>query len=120
MRAACRRRWRRSTNVRDGDGEARARGLRGRFETIVCGDQVPKTKPAPDVYLAAVGQLGFDPRACIAVEDSDVGLRAAHGAGLTCIVVPDMVPPREEYAGLAHCVVGSLGEARGVIEGLLG
>jgi len=30
------------------------------------------------------------------------------------------MPPREEYAGLAHCVVGSLGEARGVIEGLLG
>lgn len=95
-------------------------GLRGRFETIVCGDHVPKTKPAPDVYLAAVGQLGLAPSACIALEDSDTGLRAAHGAGLACIVVPDMQPPRPEYAGLAHCVVGSLGEAREVIEGLLG
>jgi HAD superfamily hydrolase (TIGR01509 family) len=95
-------------------------GLRARFETIVCGDQVPKTKPAPDVYLSATRRLGVDPRACIALEDSDVGLRAAHAAGLACIVVPDMMPPREEYAGLAHRVVESLGEARGVIEGLLG
>lgn len=95
-------------------------GLLGRFETIVCGDQVPKAKPAPDVYLAATAKLGFDPRACIALEDSDTGLRAAHGAGLACIVVPDMQPPREEYAGLAYRVVESLGEARRVIEGLLG
>lgn len=94
-------------------------GLRGRFGTIVCGDQVPKTKPAPDVYLAAARQLGFDPRACIALEDSDVGLRAAHEAGLACIVVPDMQLPREEYAGLAHAVVQSLEEARPVIESLL-
>ena len=94
-------------------------GLRERFETIVCGDQVPKTKPAPDVYLAATAQLGFDPRACIALEDSDTGLRAAHGAGLACIVVPDMMAPREEYAGLAHAVVESLDEARTVVEGLL-
>ncbi len=95
-------------------------GLRGRFETIVCGDQVPKTKPAPDVYLAATEQLGFDPRTCIALEDSDIGLRAAHEAGLACIVVPDMQLPRAEYAGLAHSVVGNLQAARGVIEGLLG
>ncbi|MCO5099527.1 MAG: HAD family phosphatase [Burkholderiaceae bacterium] len=94
-------------------------GLRGRFETIVCGDQVPKTKPAPDVYLAAVGQLGLAPGACIALEDSDIGLRAAHGAGLACIVVPDLQPPRDEYAGLAHRVVASLAEARAVIEELL-
>ncbi len=94
-------------------------GLRERFETIVCGDQVPLTKPAPDVYLAATAGLGLDPRSCIALEDSDTGLRAAHGAGLACIVVPDMMPPRAEYAGLAHSVVASLDEARGVIERLL-
>lgn len=95
-------------------------GLRARFGTIVCGDQVPRTKPAPDVYLAAVAQLGLEPDACIALEDSDTGLRAAHGAGLTCIVVPDMQPPQAEYAGLARAVVGNLEEARGLIEGLLG
>ncbi len=94
-------------------------GLRGRFETIVCGDQVPRTKPAPDVYLAAVDRLGLAPGACIALEDSDIGLRAAHGAGLACIVVPDLQPPREEYAGLAHSVVPSLVQAQSVIEELL-
>lgn len=95
-------------------------GLRERFATIVCGDQVPKTKPAPDVYVEASSQLGVDPRLCIALEDSDIGLRAAHEAGLACIVVPDMQLPRAEYASLAHAVVGSLAEARGVIEALLG
>ncbi|HEY0879430.1 MAG TPA: HAD family phosphatase [Zeimonas sp.] len=94
-------------------------GLRERFETIVCGDQVPKTKPAPDVYLAATAQLGLEPGACIALEDSDTGLRAAYEAGLACIVVPDMMAPRAEYAALAHSVVASLEEARAVIQRLL-
>lgn len=95
-------------------------GIRDRFETIVCGDQVEKTKPAPDVYLDATGRIGFDPRLCIALEDSDTGLRAAHAAGLACIVVPDMREPSPEYRALAHTVVPTLADARRVVARLLG
>ena len=56
---------------------------------------------------------------CIALEDSDIGLRAAHGAGLTCIIVPDLQPPAPEYEPLAHAVVPSLRDAHRLIERLL-
>lgn len=95
-------------------------GLRARFETIVCGDQVPKGKPAPDVYREAVARIDADPARCIALEDSEIGLRAAHAAGLTCIVVPDLLPPSPEYEPLAHAIVPSLREARALLDAMLG
>lgn len=95
-------------------------GLRERFETIVCGDQVPKGKPAPDVYREAVARIDADPARCIALEDSEIGLRAAHAAGLTCIVVPDLLPPSPEYESLAHAIVPSLREARTLLDAMLG
>lgn len=95
-------------------------GLRERFDTIVCGDQVPKGKPAPDVYREAVARIDADPARCIALEDSEIGLRAAHAAGLTCIVVPDLLPPSPEYEPLAHAIVPSLREAHVLLDALLG
>ena len=94
-------------------------GLRERFPVIVCGDQVPEGKPAPFVYREAVTQLGADPAECLALEDSDVGLRAAHAAGLRCIVVPDLRPPAAAYAPLAHAIVPTLREAHPLIGQLL-
>ena len=95
-------------------------GLRERFETIVCGDQVPKGKPAPDVYREAVARIDADPARCIALEDSEIGLRAAHAAVLTCSVVPDLLPPSPEYEPLAHAIVPSLREARALLDAMLG
>lgn len=95
-------------------------GLRERFDTIVGGDQVPKGKPAPDVYREAIARIGAEPAHCIALEDSEIGLRAAHAAGVTCIVVPDLLPPSAEYEVLAHAIVPSLREAQGLIAGMLG
>lgn len=94
-------------------------GLTERFATVVCGDQVPKGKPAPDVYREAIARIDVDPARCIALEDSEIGLRAAHAAGLTCIVVPDLLPPSPECEPLAHAIVPSLGDAQALVAGLL-
>ena len=94
-------------------------GIDRRFVTVACADEVGRGKPAPDVYLAAVGRLEVDPARCIALEDTDVGLRAAHGAGLRCILVPDLRPPLPEYEPLAHAIVPSLREAQPLIEAML-
>lgn len=48
---------------------------------IFSGHEVPQTKPAPDVYLAAAAHLGKDPRRCLAVEDTPVGVTAGVAAG---------------------------------------
>ena len=48
---------------------------------IFSGHEVPQSKPAPDVYLAAAAHLGKDPARCLAVEDTPVGVTAGVAAG---------------------------------------
>lgn len=56
-------------------------------ETVVTGDDVDHLKPDPEVYVRALAQLGLRAESALAVEDSQIGLRAATGAGLATIVV---------------------------------
>lgn len=62
------------------------------FSAVVCADEVPFGKPAPDPYLRAAELLGLDPRWCLAVEDSPTGAAAAEAAGCPVLVVPNAVP----------------------------
>jgi HAD superfamily hydrolase (TIGR01509 family) len=61
------------------------------FSASVCGDEVPKGKPAPDVYQRAAALLGLDPSTCLAIEDSVTGTAAAESAGCPVLVVPNDV-----------------------------
>ena len=88
----------------------REAGLLQRFKAVIGADQVTRPKPDPEVYLKAAGSLGVDPRACLAVEDSEYGVRAAHAAGMTVIQVPDMTPPTADLRDLGHIVLASLKE----------
>jgi len=101
------------------DVSLRAAGLGARFEVVVAGDQVARAKPAPDIYLEAARRLGASPAHCVAVEDSSRGLRAAHAAGMTALLVPDLEPPSPEARAAAYRVLASLHEARDVIAQLL-
>ncbi len=84
-------------------------GLAPSFAVTVSGDEVPRGKPAPDVYLAAAGQLGIDPAAAAAVEDSSNGLRSAAAASMLVIAAPnDHYPPEPDALGLADLVLDSL------------
>lgn len=56
------------------------------FEVIAAGDIVPAKKPAPDIYVWAMEQMKLRPEACLAFEDSENGIRASRGAGLTTII----------------------------------
>ncbi len=77
-------------------------GLLDRFTALATRDDVERGKPFPDVYLEAARRLGVPPEHCIAFEDSNTGLTAAHAAGTMPIMVPDIVPPRPEVR--AKCV----------------
>jgi HAD superfamily hydrolase (TIGR01509 family) len=86
-------------------------GLTDAFRVTLSTEEVPRGKPAPDVYLAAAERLGVAPEACAAVEDSSNGLRSAGAAGLAVIAVPHGVyPPAEDALALASLVVHDLGE----------
>lgn len=88
--------------------------LAGHFIATVSGREVPRAKPFPDVYLRAAQLLGVEPAACLALEDSRNGTRAARAAGMKVIAVPE--GQREEFESLADAVVGNLDEARALIE----
>jgi HAD superfamily hydrolase (TIGR01509 family) len=65
------------------------------FSVSVCGDEVPRGKPAPDPYLRAAELLGLPSEYCLAVEDSVTGTTAAESAGCPVLVVPnDVEVPR--------------------------
>lgn len=79
------------------------------FAVIAAGDIVPAKKPAPDIYLWALKQLGLPPQACLAFEDSENGLRAARGAGLKTVVTVNDYTRGQDFSG-ALAVLTDLGE----------
>jgi HAD superfamily hydrolase (TIGR01509 family) len=83
------------------------------FSASVCGDEVPRGKPAPDAYLRAAELLELAPSACLAVEDSVTGTAAAEAAGCPVLVVPNDVevprgPRRRHVSSLARVTVADL------------
>ena len=86
-------------------------GLLDMFQAVVTRDDVTQPKPHPEPYLLAARLLGVLPQNCLAIEDSHSGVRAAHGAGMQTVMVPDLVPPTAEIRGLCT-VMGSLHEVR--------
>jgi len=88
-----------------------ASGLRPLFAAAVSSEEVPRGKPAPDVYLEAAARLGVPPAACAAVEDSSNGLRSAAAAGMAVIAVPrPEYPPAADAMAGARVVLGALTE----------
>jgi HAD superfamily hydrolase (TIGR01509 family) len=63
-----------------------------RLPLIARGDDVPRGKPFPDVFLEAARLMGVDPAACLAFEDAPAGIIAARAAGMTCIGVATSYP----------------------------
>jgi len=79
---------------------------------VFAGDIVPRKKPAPDIYLAALDWLGLPAGRVVVIEDSRNGLLAATGAGLaTVVTVNDLT--RDEDFGEAALVVSALGDPGG-------
>ena len=83
-------------------------GLADLFPDIIGGDQVTRSKPEPDIYLAAASALSVPPVVCAAFEDSPNGVRAAHAAGMTVVQVPDVVPPDDDLRALGHHIALTL------------
>ncbi len=97
------------------DAMLAAAGLTGLFDASAAVDEVPRGKPAPDLYLEAARRLGIAPPRCIAIEDSPVGARAALAAGMTTVGIARH-PSVAHTLAHAHLVVHEL--SRDTLPGL--
>jgi HAD superfamily hydrolase (TIGR01509 family) len=88
-----------------------ASGLARFFAATVSSEEVPRGKPAPDVYLAAATALDVDPSAVVAIEDSTNGIRSAAAAGMVVVALPNAhYPPDAGALAQADSVIGALDE----------
>ncbi|RZN14696.1 HAD family hydrolase [Bradyrhizobium sp. Leo121] len=100
-----------SSSRRSADQHLTLAGIRARFDTILTRDDVTHCKPSPDLYLLAAQRLRVKPQACVAIEDSNHGVTAAHAAGAITLMVPDMIPPTEETRAKCAAVLPDLNAA---------
>jgi HAD superfamily hydrolase (TIGR01509 family) len=86
-------------------------GLDRFFAATVSSEEVPRGKPAPDVYVEAARRLGVAPERCAALEDSENGILSAKAAGMRVLAIPNpRYPPHDEALAAADDVLGSLAE----------
>lgn len=70
-------------------------------DRLFSGCDLPKGKPAPDLFLQAARVMGVDVSRCIVVEDSDAGVQGALSAGMTTLVLaPNGPSPFVAESGL--------------------
>jgi HAD superfamily hydrolase (TIGR01509 family) len=70
---------------------------RNKLNVCILGDDVSKLKPDPLIYVTAAERLKIDPKRCVVVEDSMVGLKAAKGAGMKCLITYTKSTEREDF-----------------------
>jgi len=91
-------------------------GWMDRFTTTVSSEEVAAGKPAPDVYVEASRRLALAPGECVAIEDSEVGIRAARAAGLAVVAIPNRsYRPRADVLSSADLVLASITELPGAL-----
>ena len=75
--------------------------LKESFYAIVCGDDVEKGKPSPDIFLKAAKEIDVEAKDCFVVEDSPAGIKAAFSGGMKGIHVEDLKVADEDI--LKYC-----------------
>ena len=69
------------------------------FNAIVCGEDVSRKKPDPEVFLKCLAELSVRPNEALVIEDSLIGLAAAKAANIATIVTPSAYTLNEQFSG---------------------
>ena len=87
----------------------RITGLDQVFEVMVYGDEIPRGKPAPDIYLEAASRLDVAAAACLGIEDSANGLRSLKAADMAAVAAPSPdYPLPDDMLALADAHITTL------------
>ncbi|MBI1199401.1 MAG: HAD-IA family hydrolase [Phenylobacterium sp.] len=104
-----------SSNLESVHASLGPHSLVDRFHALITRDVQTMGKPNPEPFLKAASALGVDPAACLALEDSHNGVRAAAAAGMMTVMVPDMLDPTEEMQTLCVRIARDLHEVRDLL-----
>lgn len=83
-------------------------GLGEYFDDMVCGDEVARGKPNPDIFLTAAAKVKTKPEHALVLEDSESGIQAADAAGIPVICVLDLKMPSDDLAQKTAAIVDDL------------
>lgn len=86
------------------------------FDYILCGDEIERSKPEPEIYLKVSDKLACSPEKCLVLEDSEAGITAAYIAGMLPIMIPDMKEPDDKTQTLLFKKMNSLLDVKYFLE----
>lgn len=87
-----------------------------RFEYILCGDEVVKRKPDPEIYQNVLKTMDLLPEDVLVLEDTGYGVSAAYAAGCDVIMVPSVNEPTKNEEDKAYAIVNDLFAVQSIIE----
>jgi len=79
-------------------------GVTDAFRAVIASEDVPRSKPSPDGYLAAAAALGLEPKTCLVVEDSHSGIAAVRAAGAHVVAVAAGNFAGHDQSAAHHCI----------------
>ena len=72
------------------------------FDLLVCGDEVERGKPHPEIFIQAAQKLNLQPSKCLMFEDSENGICSAHAAGGITVLFKDIKAPNDHMLSKAN------------------
>ena len=88
------------------------------FDDSICGDEVTKGKPNPEVFLKSCQKLGVNVDEAIVLEDSEAGIQASYDANIKVICIPDMKYPEKHYEEKTFKILKDLTEVTAYLKSL--
>lgn len=88
------------------------------FDDSICGDEVTKGKPNPEVFLKSCQKLGVNVDEAIVLEDSEAGIQASYDAGIKVICIPDMKYPEKQYEEKTFKILKDLNDVNEYLKSL--
>lgn len=88
------------------------------FDDSICGDEVTKGKPNPEVFLKSCQKLGVKVDEAIVLEDSEAGIQASYDANIKVICIPDMKYPEKQYEEKTFKILKDLTEVTAYLKSL--
>lgn len=78
--------------------------VKHRFDAVITGDEVTKSKPNPQIFLMAAERLQVQPARCVVLEDAENGIQAAAAAGMKSVAIPHIHSRSHDFTGASKIV----------------